>query len=410
MIDRQQLAEALARLDPRDREILYLSLRRRVPDDDLAEVFGGDAGEVARMRAGAVERLSNDMGVQRGADLGHMLKELLDPSTWQIKPANGADTRAPGEGHRPVGATQRGDPPETVPEPEPEPDAQRAPVLDMLEERSVPEGSTAGIRQRPAGLRRLAVPVAVAVALLVPAGVVAALTSSESSTDGEGAASDTRIFEPQSEPMGQPFPSDPKAVGRYPVVRLERKTVLYTEPGGKSKVRIEAKTEWNSPRVLSVVERRDGWLAVLAPELENGEVGWIEEGVAQRVESVSYSVHADLSKRQIVVRRGDRVVRRLKVGVGRSTNPTPPGRYAVTDKLRVSDPGSPYGCCVVALTGHQVKLPEGWPGGDRLAVHATKDTSGLGQAVSLGCMRADPKDARWLLETLPLGTPVFIRA
>jgi hypothetical protein len=82
----------------------------------------------------------------------------------------------------------------------------------------------------------------------------------------------------------------------------------------------------------------------------------------------------------------------------------------VTDKLRVSDPGSPYGCCVVALTGHQVKLPEGWPGGDRLAVHATKDTSGLGQAVSLGCMRADPKDARWLLETLPLGTPVFIRA
>jgi len=408
MIDRQQLAEALAALDPRDREILYLSLCRRVPDEDLAEVFGGDGGEVARMRAGAVERLSNDMGVQRGSDLGHMLKELLDPTTWQTKPSTVAGSRPPGEGHRPVGALQRDDPAEVEAESEPEPP--RVPVLEMLEERSVPGGTAGAGRQRPNGLRRLAVPVAVAVALLVPAGVVAALTSSENSGDERSAGSGTQIFEAQSDPADQPFPSDPKAAGQYPVVRLERKTVLYTEPGGKSKVRIEAKTEWNSPRILSVVERRDGWLAVLAPELENGQVGWIEEDVAQRVDSVSFSVHADLSKRQILVKRRGRVVRRMKVGVGRSTNPTPAGRYAVTDKLRVSDPGSPYGCCVIALTGHQVKLPEGWPGGDRLAVHATKDLAGLGQAVSLGCMRADPKDARWLLETLPLGTPVFVRA
>jgi len=186
--------------------------------------------------------------------------------------------------------------------------------------------------------------------------------------------------------------------------------VLYTEPGGKTKARLEPKTEWNSPRVLSVVERRDGWVAVLAPELENGEVGWIEEDVAGNLGSVSFSVHADLSEREIVVKRDGRRVRGFKIGVGRSTNPTPVGRYAVTDKLRVSDPASPYGCCVIALTGHQVKLPEGWPGGDRLAVHATQDLSGLGQAVSLGCMRSDPKDAKWLLDTLPLGTPVFVRA
>lgn len=411
MIDRQQLAEALARLDPRDREILYLSLRRRVPDEDLSEVFGGDAGEVARMRAGAVERLSNDMGVQRGADLGHMLKELLDPSTWQIKPPGEQEVRTPGEGHRPVGATDRDDPVAVAPTAEAQdPEEPRAPVLGMLEERSEPEESRARPRERQTGLRRLAVPAAVAVALLVPAGVVAALTSGESAGDGPGAGSGTRPFQPQAEPSDQPFPSDPKAIGHYPVVRLERKTVLYTEPGGKTLARLGPKTEWNSPRILSVVKRRDGWLAVLAPELENGQVGWIEEEVVERLDSVAFSVHADLSRRQVLVKRGGKVIRRLKVGVGRSTNPTPPGRYAVTDKLRVSDPGSPYGCCVIALTGHQVRLPEGWPGGDRLALHATQDLSGLGQAVSLGCMRADPKDARWMLETLPLGTPVFVRA
>ena len=223
MIDRQQLAAALARLDPRDREILYLSLRRRVPDEDLGEVFGGDASHVARMRAGAVERLSNDMGVQRGEDLGHMLKELLDPDTWQIKPVPEEETRAPGEGHRPVGA---GDPspspaaarpadPDREPEPEPEP--QRSPVLGMLEQRSPHEPSAAPAGRGPAGLRRLAVPAAVAVALLVPAGVVGALTSGEPGAGGSaGSDSGTRPFIPAPDVVGQPFPSDPDASGGVP--------------------------------------------------------------------------------------------------------------------------------------------------------------------------------------------------
>jgi lipoprotein-anchoring transpeptidase ErfK/SrfK len=78
--------------------------------------------------------------------------------------------------------------------------------------------------------------------------------------------------------------------------------------------------------------------------------------------------------------------------------------------LHVADSGSPYGCCVLALTGHQDKLPEGWPGGDRLAVHATRDLTSIGQSVSLGCMRAETEQAKWLLENIPLGAPLFVRA
>ena len=184
--------------------------------------------------------------------------------------------------------------------------------------------------------------------------------------------------------------------------------MLLDEPGGKPKARISAKTEWDSPRVLSVVQQEGEWLAVLVPELENGEVGWIQESDIDRLDTVGWALKADLSKRTLEVERDGEVVKRVRIGVGREDHPTPTGRFAVTDKLRVSDPGSPYGCCVVALTGHQTKLPEGWPGGDRLAVHATADLSGLGKAVSLGCMRTDPDDARWMMETVPLGTPVFI--
>ena len=80
------------------------------------------------------------------------------------------------------------------------------------------------------------------------------------------------------------------------------------------------------------------------------------------------------------------------------------------DKLRVTDRRSPYGCCVLALTGHQTRLPASWPGGDRLAVHATKELATLGRPASLGCMRVTSAQARWLIRTIPLGAPVVVRS
>jgi len=43
-------------------------------------------------------------------------------------------------------------------------------------------------------------------------------------------------------------------------------------------------------------------------------------------------------------------------------------------------------------------------------VHATKELTSLGRAASLGCMRVTSTQARWLIKTIPLGTPVFIKA
>jgi hypothetical protein len=416
MIDREQLAAGLGRLDPRQREVLDYSLRRRVPDADLGQVFSGSPGDVERLRAAAVEALSNDLGIERGEDLGNMLKQLLEPATWALVPRAepiAAETAA----RAPVEPSP--DPPvEPSPDPLAEPrspagerDPAREPVLDMLVGSGPGTAGEQGGRRRSRS-RRALVGLGAVLAVLAPIGVVAALAGGGGVPDtGSGPqAPGTRPFDPEpEEAAGEPFPSDPQSAFRYPVARAAGRTALYDRPGGKVKARIAGQTEWSSPRVLGVVERRDEWLAVLAPELRNGEVGWVRRADLDSLDTVSWSVHVDLSKRVLVVRHGARAVRRFRVGVGRAGHSTPTGRFAVTDKLRVSDEGSPYGCCVVALTGHQTRLPEGWPGGDRLAVHATSDTSGLGEAVSLGCMRSDPKDARWLMEAVPLGTPVFIR-
>jgi hypothetical protein len=248
-------------------------------------------------------------------------------------------------------------------------------------------------------------------ALLGAAGLVAA-TQFSSGDVGSGAA-DGRggglevVLERDSQ-LGAPVPKE-KQSSCYSSAHIRRATPLFRKPGGRRRLKLSARTEWGSPRILGVVKQRAGWLGVQAPELQNGEIAWVRRSRARMLCS-RWSLHVNLSKRRIVVRRDDKLVRKLTVAVGRPDNPTPRGRFTVTDKLKVTEQGSPYGCCVLALTGHQTNLPVGWPGGDRLAVHATSDEASIGQPISSGCMRAKAEQARWLIHTIPLGAPIFIRA
>lgn len=212
-----------------------------------------------------------------------------------------------------------------------------------------------------------------------------------------------RPFTPMSEPAHAAAPG-----GRWLTARLTSPTALRARPGGRALDRLGVRTEFGSRRVLSVTARRAGWLAVVTPERPNGRVGWIPERRA-RLARTNWSIVVDRSARRLTLRRGRHAVRAFPVAVGRPGTPTPAGRFAITDKLH-PPAGSPYGCCALALTGHQTKLLAGWPGGDRLAIHATPQEETVGHAASLGCMRARTRDVRRLMRTVPVGTPVFVRA
>ena len=123
-------------MNPRDREVLDYSLRRRVPDGDLATIFGVEPPEVARLRAGAVERLSDRLGVERGEDLGLLLKRLLEAETWALLPPAEAPPEPAGpapakpkpvipepEGSKPGAAPPAGQKPGATTPPERKPDA-----------------------------------------------------------------------------------------------------------------------------------------------------------------------------------------------------------------------------------------------------------------------------------------------
>jgi hypothetical protein len=211
-------------------------------------------------------------------------------------------------------------------------------------------------------------------------------------------------------PMPHPAPAPAGRPGRpgHLTAELRHATMLRAAPGGRALHRLRRHTEFGSPTVLAVVGQRHGWLRVLHPSLPNGRRGWIPARRAI-LRPTAYEIRIDRSARRAELRRGRRVVLRFPVAVGRPGNETPLGRFAVTDKLRPTERGSPYGCCALALTGHQPRLQPGWPGGDRLAIHGTPAGWSIGRPVSLGCLRAPTRALHRLMREVPLGTPVVIR-
>jgi hypothetical protein len=272
-------------------------------------------------------------------------------------------------------------------------------------------------REVPAPSKR-AVPIALAglavAALVGAAGVIGATQFGDKERmiprGSDGGGGGTQQFVPQkSGPLAAPFPTEPDKTHCYTTATIHRPATLYSEPGGDKRLRIGTKTEWGSERVLGVVSQRGDWLGVEASELKNGEVAYIERNQVT-LDCVRWSIHADVSKRTVSVQHDGKTVRTMRVAVGRQGNATPKGRFSVTDRLQVKGGDPTYGCCVLALTGHQTHLPPYWPGGDRLAIHATNDESSIGHPVSLGCMRAKASEAHWLIDNIPLGTPVFIHS
>jgi lipoprotein-anchoring transpeptidase ErfK/SrfK len=182
---------------------------------------------------------------------------------------------------------------------------------------------------------------------------------------------------------------------------------LRARPNGRSVGVLGARTVYGSPLAMPVVRRRGSWLGVVSAAMPNGRLGWVAATSGSLAFGrVKLEIEVDLSRRLLRVWAAGRVVRRMHVGVGRAGTSTPTGRFSLTDKLRGADYGSYYGCCILALSGHQTHTPRGWTGGARLAIHGGS-TAGT---VSAGCLHASTRDLRYLMRMAPLGTQVHIHA
>ena len=184
------------------------------------------------------------------------------------------------------------------------------------------------------------------------------------------------------------------------------KVSIRRAPAGRAVAVARWQTSFGSVRRLRVVERRGNWFAVESDVLGNGVVGWVPRTAAVRLRRVRYSLEADLSQRLLTLRESGRIVFRRRVSIGAGASPTPSGRFHVSDQI--SGTRWRLGCCIVVLSGTQPRLPAGWNGGDRLAIHGRASTSeSIGAPTSAGCLHATEQTLRDLAR-LPLGTPVVI--
>ncbi len=73
-----ELAEAIGRLDPASRALLDLSMRRELPDSDIADVLRVTPDEVDRRRADALERLAVDLELDGRLERDEVFATLPD--------------------------------------------------------------------------------------------------------------------------------------------------------------------------------------------------------------------------------------------------------------------------------------------------------------------------------------------
>jgi hypothetical protein len=209
-------------------------------------------------------------------------------------------------------------------------------------------------------------------------------------------------LEPPPKPV--PGPSYPLAT-----VRPGKRIALRDSPGGRVVARVGDRTEFGSMRVFWIDQQRGDWFGVPVPELPDGELAWVrDDRLALDLSQTRFWITADVSSQRLRLHYAHRTLDSFPVTVGSPSSPTLLGDYSVTDALVGKGLGPWYGCCVLALSGHQPNLPAGWIGGNRMAIHGTSGSVGGGN--SHGCLRASDPDMISLFARVPLGTPVFIRA
>jgi lipoprotein-anchoring transpeptidase ErfK/SrfK len=253
-----------------------------------------------------------------------------------------------------------------------------------------------------------AVPLALALALVL------ALAGCGGASPAQPAAPAT-TSPPAAATAPRPGPVDLGAARAYVAVASTDVTVRSRPRGGRVIGLFPRTTPWGSPTAFLVREARrndrgEVWLKVLVPRRPNGSSGWLLRDQV-KLRPVDLAVEVDLSDRTVRLLRGGRAVRTWSAGIGRAWTPTPTGSFYLTVKLRPPQISSVYGAWALGLSGYSEVHEQFGTGDGQIALHGTHNPGAdLGREVSNGCVRLDNQAISTLAGTLPLGTPVTIRA
>ena len=236
---------------------------------------------------------------------------------------------------------------------------------------------------RPPGIRRGASALAAALAITGSACVLAA----------PAAAAEPQL--PASEPL---------------VVLLHNEVARVRPNAGARRIEtVAARRPLTRIRTVLPVLRSSGddWLQVRLPGRPNGHKGWIRADRTRRT-STGWRILVKLSTRLVTVYQDGRATRRFRAVVGKSSTPTPVGRFFIEEAVALSpqDAGGPFALATSARSNVLQEF-EGGPG--QIALHGIDNLAGeLGSASSHGCIRLSTRAITWLASRIGRGVPLTI--
>ena len=186
---------------------------------------------------------------------------------------------------------------------------------------------------------------------------------------------------------------------------------VYESRGGTGapKHQLANPTEIGGPLVFLVETGDAEWLQVDLPVRPNGSTGWIRASDVTLTQH-DYRIVVELSAHRITVTKGNDVILAEPVAVGKNNTPTPGGKFYIKELLQPPNPNTVYGPYAYGLSGFSNALSSFAGGEAIIGIHGNNDPSTLGKDVSAGCIRMSNPGITMLAKTLPLGTPVEIKA
>jgi lipoprotein-anchoring transpeptidase ErfK/SrfK len=182
---------------------------------------------------------------------------------------------------------------------------------------------------------------------------------------------------------------------------------LYDRPNG---TQIGHYQDWYGYTITSpIVQEGFGWAQIMMPQRPNETTAWVRTSDITR-SSTDYRIVVERAKTHATGFKGGQPLFDFALGMGKSSTPTPLGRFFVA--VVEHDLGHGYGPIVLDLSAHSEAI-QSWQGaGDAIiAFHGPFGAQDLirrgGGYVSNGCMRMLPED-QIKLDVIPVGTPVDI--
>jgi lipoprotein-anchoring transpeptidase ErfK/SrfK len=176
--------------------------------------------------------------------------------------------------------------------------------------------------------------------------------------------------------------------------------------------RLRQSTEDGYPEVYLVLRAHTDatgreWTQIRIPGRPNGRVGWVARDSLGTFQATRWRIVVNRPHLKMTVYWNGKRRWQRPVGIGKPGTPTPAGRFWIRERIKVSDPSSPYWPYALGTANYST-LSE-WPGGGVVGIHGDWNQPQLipGRP-SHGCIRMHDGDVGWLARHVPVGTPLRI--